>query len=209
MTDASRLGVAVAEIAGVVAKRADAFRELDAKLGDGDLGVTVTAGCAAVRERLAAEAPSSPAELLKLVGKEFGRANPSTLSGLAKAALAAAANALGGRETIGLDDWPPALEAAIAEIRRRGGAELGDKTVLDALDGSLKHVRAALAAGADGLSIRRALKEGAEEAAERIVGLPARVGRASWQGERSAGTPDPGAAVWVEVARAVEALAPD
>ena len=67
-------------------------------------------------------------------------------------------------------------EAAYAGIQERGKAQLGDKTVLDALSPAAAALRAAAEAGV-----------------QATIPLKAKVGRAAWIAERSVGHPDPGA----------------
>ncbi|WP_128598426.1 DAK2 domain-containing protein, partial [Paraburkholderia kirstenboschensis] len=62
---------------------ADELRELDAALGDGDLGITVRAGSAAVVKALAAlPDDASLSDVLLAAGKAFSTANPSTFAAL-------------------------------------------------------------------------------------------------------------------------------
>jgi dihydroxyacetone kinase-like protein len=75
----------------------------------------------------------------------------------------------------------------------RGKAEIGDKTMIDALIPARDSFRAALA---DGASFTEALgrsAEAAEEGMRATIPLVARKGRPSYLGERSAGHQDPGA----------------
>ncbi|HVX42916.1 MAG TPA: DAK2 domain-containing protein, partial [Mycobacteriales bacterium] len=95
---------------------------------------------------------------------------------------AAAALAAGG-------GWPAAAQAAAAGIAEIGGAEPGDRTMLDAL----VPAAAALPSGIDAAA--RAARSGADATA----GMSPRRGRSSYLGERAVGHLDPGAeavAVW-------------
>ena len=104
-----------------------------------------------------------------------------------------AAGALRDVDEVDAAAWAAALEAAVAAVQRRGKAEAGDKTMVDAL----LPARDALRSAADGGSgLREALQASAEAAskgAEATVPLLARKGRASYLGERSVGHQDPGA----------------
>jgi dihydroxyacetone kinase-like protein len=77
-------------------------------------------------------------------------------------------------------------------VIKRGKAEPGDKTMLDALNPALEVLREA----GDDADVAGALgraAEAAREGMEATVPLVARKGRASYLGERSAGHQDPGA----------------
>jgi phosphoenolpyruvate---glycerone phosphotransferase subunit DhaL len=87
------------------------------------------------------------------------------------------------------------LRAAVGGIMARGGASLGDKTLLDALAPATDTLEAGLAGpGADnGVAALAAASETAQRAAEATASLIAKRGRASYTGERSIGSPDAGA----------------
>jgi dihydroxyacetone kinase-like protein len=94
------------------------------------------------------------------------------------------------------------LEAAAAEMGRRGRAREGDRTMLDALGPAARAARATASRG-DGVEDVIAAASGAAEAgAEATAGMVARVGRATRFGERAIGHPDPGAVSVAIVLRA-------
>jgi dihydroxyacetone kinase-like protein len=95
------------------------------------------------------------------------------------------------------------LRAAVEGIRARGGASLGDKTLLDALVPAIDRLEADLAAGAAQALANAA--QVAERAAAETSGMLARRGRASYTGERSIGSPDPGAVAIGVIASRVSA----
>jgi dihydroxyacetone kinase len=85
------------------------------------------------------------------------------------------------------------LTAAIEGIQKRGGAQLGDKTLLDALAPIRDIVREHSSnPDADPGEVLLRAAEVANEAIERTRGLVARRGRQQFTGDRSIGTPDPG-----------------
>ena len=84
-----------------LAQSVDELRDLDAALGDGDLGITVGKGCDAVRAKLAELSDPSPADVLRTAGAAFASANPSTLAALVGGGLLAAAKE-GAQETAGV-----------------------------------------------------------------------------------------------------------
>lgn len=171
---------------------ADELRDLDAALGDGDLGITVASGCQAVREALAGLADDAlPAQVVKTAAAAFAKANPSTMAALVGGALLAAARGLGDREDVDRAAAIAIGRAAAESIATRGKAQLGDKTVLDALVPSLDAMEATpdapLAVGID--AARRAVEE--------TRSLQSMRGRAAWMGERSKGLQDPGATAYL------------
>ena len=172
------------------------LRALDAAIGDGDLGITVAGGAAAVRAALEAEAPATPTEVLRTVARSFAKANPSTMSGLVAAALLAASREVGDRIDIDRDLAVRIIEVSEQTIQTRGGAEVGDKTVLDPINASLLALREAPPDAAGAFS---AMTAAAEEAVTATTDVQSRRGRAAWVGERSIGHADGGATAYVRL----------
>ena len=120
------------------------FRELDAAAGDGDLGITVRSAAVAILEWLPqAGTAGSASELLAGIAQVCASTSPSTFGSLVSRGLAAAAKALGDEQRDDLSSLVVALEAAIAMVQRRGQAEPGEKTFLDALIPALQAARTA------------------------------------------------------------------
>ena len=182
----------------------DELRDLDAAVGDGDLGITVRSGCEAVSARVRGLANPRPADVLKTAGAAFASANPSTMAALVGGALLAAAKALGDAETIDRAQAVAVLSAATDSIATRGKAQLGDKTMLDALAPSLD----ALKTAEDSLAVD-AMIQAAQRGIDETTPLPSRRGRAAWVGERAIGHPDPGATAYVRFLQALRDAAKD
>jgi dihydroxyacetone kinase-like protein len=98
-----------------------------------------------------------------------------------------------GKMELNLEEWLLALKAAVPGVVMRGKAELGDKTMVDALSPAVDSLKHSIE---EDLSISQALQLSAEAAQKGMVDtIPwvARKGRASYLGERSVGHQDPGA----------------
>ena len=166
--------------------------KLDSEIGDGDHGNNMNRGFQAALERLDSADPSSPADVLKtvsmaLVSKVGGAAGP-----LYGTAFLRASTALQDREEISAADAAEALEAALGGVKQRGKAEVGDKTIVDALEPAVEAAKGA-ASGGGAAGVLRAAADAAGEGVESTVPLTARKGRASYLGDRAQGHPDPGA----------------
>jgi dihydroxyacetone kinase len=96
------------------------------------------------------------------------------------------------RTTITLDDLDKMLTASIEGIQKRGGAQVGDKTLIDALVPIRDTVHAAIGKDIDAREVLQQATQVANEAIERTKPWVAKRGRQQFTGERSAGTPDPG-----------------
>lgn len=96
-----------------------------------------------------------------------------------------------------------ALAAGLAAVRALGGAEPGDKTMVDALAPAVDALRTAAAAGAALAGATAAAADAAEQGARATTPLQARRGRASYLGPRSVGHQDPGATSAALIVRAL------
>jgi phosphoenolpyruvate---glycerone phosphotransferase subunit DhaL len=166
--------------------------KLDSEIGDGDHGTNMHRGFQAALERLEGADPSTPADALKavsmaLISKVGGAAGP-----LYGTAFLRASTALQGKDEVSAEDAAEALEAALGGIKQRGKAEVGDKTIVDALEPAAEAAKGAVSEGS-AAAVLRAAAEAAKEGAESTVPLTARKGRASYLGQRAAGHQDPGA----------------
>ncbi|MCU0483212.1 MAG: dihydroxyacetone kinase subunit DhaL [Chloroflexi bacterium] len=190
--------------AGRVAERRDELTDLDAAIGDGDHGINLDRGMAAVLARLdRGELPvHAPGPLLVATGRTL----LGTVGG-ASGALYGRAFMLGGERLAtdrpSSDDPAAAVDAAVAAIAALGRSRPGEKTMLDALVPAAAAFRAVRAEGA-GLAVAAEAAAGAAEAgALATIPMLATKGRASYLGERSIGHLDPGAASAALLARAL------
>lgn len=182
------------------------FSDLDAVAGDGDFGYSLARGFENVLEGFDGYDRSDPGTFLQQVAMTMSSRIGGTSGPIWGTAFLRAAGVVKGREDLGADDVVAMLRAAVEGIKKRGGADLGDKTLLDAIVPMTDAIEADAAAGADGTAIARHAAEVARRAADATSALEARRGRASYTGERSIGSPDPGA---VAVAVLAERVADD
>ncbi len=179
----------------------DELRDLDAAIGDGDLGITVAGGAAAVvRELEQVGHFATPALVLRQAAGSFAAANPSTLSALVAGALLAAAKRVVDAPELDRSAAIDILTAAINRIAERGKALPGDKTILDAMSPSLE---ALATAPADPVQTMELMVSAARSGVESTTALISRRGRAAWVGERSIGHPDGGATAYLRLLEAI------
>lgn len=190
---------------GRLAGAREELRDLDAALGDGDLGITVSEGAAAVSHAVAGLAAPGPAEVLRAAARAFAAANPSTFAALTAAGLLAAAREVTGQADVDHAGAARMLTAAVTAIQQRGGAVPGDKTVVDAI---LPSLAALQQPGPDGAATLEAMAKAAGSAVTETSGLQSRRGRAAWVGERSVGHPDGGATAYLRFLEALSSAWP-
>jgi glycerol kinase len=107
-----------------------------------------------------------------------------------------------GKSELTIDEWAAALAAGVDNVQKRGKAERGDKTMLDALMPAVEALQTAVSGGASSSAASAAAAESGMKATTPLV---ARKGRASYLGERSANHQDPRAtSSWLLVRAAAE-----
>ena len=167
------------------------FSDLDGLAGDGDFGTSLATGF----RQIEAEWDGIPktdigAMLLKIsmiVSKHVGGSSgPIWGTGFMKAAMLTR-----GKDAVTLEELAGMLGSAIEGIQARGGAQRGDKTLLDALIPVHEKLLAHAASGDTTAALHDAATV-ADAAVDETRSLVAHRGRASQVGERSANTPDPG-----------------
>ncbi|WP_214411187.1 dihydroxyacetone kinase subunit DhaL [Sphaerisporangium fuscum] len=184
----------IEETARVVTDNRDRLTRLDAAIGDADHGTNLHRGFVAAVDALASDPPDTPGRVLVVTGMTLIRKVGGAAGPLYGTAFRQMGVTFGSKQEITLADLAAALEAAVAGVRKLGGAAEGDKTMVDALAPA---ARALTEAAHGGLKTEEALdvtRTAAEEGARATVPMQARKGRASYLGERSIGHLDPGAA---------------
>ncbi|MFE4449387.1 dihydroxyacetone kinase subunit DhaL [Streptomyces sp. NPDC056796] len=174
----------MAATAAAVDREADRLTELDAAIGDADHGSNMRRGFTAVVEVLGEEAPTTPGAVLTLAGRHLISTVGGASGPLYGTLLRRAGKTLGDAPEVTPDQLAEALGAGVAAVAQLGGAQAGDKTMLDALLPAVEVL---------GTSFKEA-RDAALAGALATVPLRARKGRASYLGERSIGHEDPGAA---------------
>jgi dihydroxyacetone kinase-like protein len=177
--------------AAEVAENRSYLTKLDGAIGDGDHGTNMDRGMKKALERLEATDGDDIGASLKAVGMALVSSVGGAAGPLYGTLFLQMGQATAGRSELDLAGFTEALDAGVQGVIKRGKAEPGDKTMLDALGPALDALRSA---GGD--DVGEALEQAAEaarEGMEATVPMVARKGRASYLGERSAGHQDPGA----------------
>ena len=179
--------------AKVIEEQRSYLTDLDSAIGDADHGVNMDRGFKAVVGKLPEVSDKDIGTIFKTVGMTLlstvgGAGGPLYGTLFLQAGMKTA-----GKMELSLSDWTEALEAALSGIVMRGKAQVGDKTMVDALTPAVDTLKDALRTNQP---LNKALEmsaEAAQKGMEATIPLVARKGRASYLGERSAGHQDPGA----------------
>lgn len=169
------------------------FGDLDSVVGDGDFGYSLARGFEIVLSDWDSYDRADVGTFLQRVAVAITSRIGGTSGPIWGTAFLRAGGTVKGRTEIGGDDVVAMLRAAVEGIKARGNADVGDKTLIDALVPMTDAIEASLAAGKDPGDVAAAAASAAREAADATTGMLARRGRASYSGERSIGSPDAGA----------------
>ena len=181
------------EVASDFESHSEELRQLDAVIGDGDLGITVELGSKALREYLASPDDDNTGQLLAKCGLQFNKASPSTFGTLLASAFMGAGKVAMGKEKIEIEDLGLMADSAVDGIKKRGKAEVGDKTMLDCLVPAVEAFKKELAGGVNPEVALKAAVTAAEEGMKATIPMMSKRGRASWHRENAVGVQDAGA----------------
>ena len=207
--DGRRAGACVLEVLTAIHEllrnREEEFGHLDAIAGDGDHGrgmVRGAAACLAAAQRavdVGADAPTT----LRHGAEAWADRGAGTSGALWGAGLLAVADQLPDDASVTAADIVSGIAQARQAIADIGGARVGDKTLVDALEPFATTLQEKHDGGADLPSAWSAAVEAAEQAATATAEITARMGRSRVLGDKSLGTPDPGATSLAACMRAV------
>lgn len=192
-TDLADVEYVVRTIAQTAVDKEKEFGDLDAVVGDGDLGYSLARGFEKVLQDWDTLKRDDVATFLQQIALAIssrigGTSGPLWGTAFLRASAAAkTVDKIDGAAAVAM------LRAAAEGIMARGNASLGDKTLLDALVPATDELERQLAAGAGPAECRAAFAKTVRECADATSTLEARRGRASYSGERSIGSPDAGA----------------
>jgi len=207
----------VRAFAAAIADNKEYLTELDSAIGDADHGINMNRGMQAVLAKLEGGAQGGQGgqggqpdvgALLKTVGMTLVSTVGGASGPLYGTLFLQMGSSAAGKPELSGEDWMAALAAGVAGVQRRGKAELGDKTMIDALVPAVDALRSSLAGGATAGEALHRSTEAARDGMTATIPLVARKGRASYLGERSADHQDPGAtSSWLLLRTAEETLA--
>lgn len=166
---------------------------LDSEVGDGDHGINMNAAMQAAAAQVAQLVDPTPAQVLKMAGtavmNEMGGASGVIFGSFFRGG----GRVVSDKESLGLADVATLMSAGLAEVQKRGKAQPGDKTMVDALAPAVTAVQQAVE---NNLTLAEAMALAAKAAvrgAESTRKMVAQFGRAKFLGNRAIGHQDAGA----------------
>ena len=182
----------VLTLVGTIETNRAYLSEIDGAIGDGDHGINMSKGFALARARLG-DQTVSVSDGLALIGKTLmteigGAMGPIYGTFFIQMSLQAKSKPVIDAKVFG--DMLGAARKAIEDL---GGAKPGDKTIMDTLVPAEEKYQSAISSGSGFVQALQQMADAGEQGKESTRDLVAKIGRASWLGERSRGTLDAGA----------------
>ncbi|MDD6347411.1 MAG: dihydroxyacetone kinase subunit DhaL [Lachnospiraceae bacterium] len=185
----------LAVIADMMTENNAMLTELDAAMGDGDLGLYMERGFRTAADT-AAKSEDNPGPLLKKAGMAIMNDAPSTLGTLVGILVRGMGTALpADRESFDLGDLAVMLRSGYEAMMKRGKASPGEKTILDSLNPGIEALEKALSEGAEAETCLSAAYEAALSGMHKATAMKAIHGRPSYFGDKTIGMQDGGATV--------------
>lgn len=192
--------ISIESLAGILkdaanrwSQHTDELQKLDAIVGDGDIGVTVELGSKAIVDYLTNQTEEDVGKMLMKCAMQVNKSSPSTFGTLLASAFMEAGKVTLGKKEIVFKDLLIIGWAAIDGIKKLGKAEVGDKTMLDAMVPAVNAFHKKLLEGnSDEDAIEEAIRA-AKAGAEATAKMKAKFGRASYRQDGGIGVQDAGA----------------
>jgi dihydroxyacetone kinase-like protein len=160
---------------------------LDGRLGDADLGVTLDK-CATLIEQALPDLPDTLEGIFKRCAQASAKASGSSFGTLLTVALMTSSRRCAGATSLDRIELAALLAEVVDVLSARGGASLGDKTVLD----GLKAIEVALRDAPPGADMLQVASRAASQALDVFRDKPNRIGRARMFADKTIGLDDPG-----------------
>ena len=180
----------IVAIARRISDERERLNRLDAALGDGDHGTSVSAAFALATENIEAMQDASPGDIWLATAKALLNGMGGASGALFGTLFLKGVAGIRGKTQLEKAEMDQLWRAGVDGVKARGKADIGDKTMIDALQPAVE----AFEAAKDFTDAWRAAAAAAERGADSTVPLVARQGRAKYLGERGIGHVDPGAA---------------
>lgn len=165
--------------------------EADRNLGDGDHGLGMQRGMTAAKEKLEA----ADVESIEKAFSNVGMAMMSSMGGASGAIFGTffrnGGKALAGKEAFDAAGLAAFLKAGVDGVKQRGGAAIGDKTCVDAMEPAA--TKAAEVANQSLPEAMQAVTDATIAGKDASKAMIAKFGRAKTLGEACIGFPDAGA----------------
>lgn len=181
-------------VSDIFAEKKDELCEMDASMGDGDLGLTMSKGFGALPSLISENMDENNIGMtLVKAGMKMASVVPSTMGTLMSSGIMEAGKMLKDKKAIGKSELVDFLFGYSEGIKKRGKCELGERTLLDAIYSAYESAKEAFDSGKDMSEIMDAALEGARKGVEATKEMLPKYGKAVVFLAKAKGVPDQGA----------------
>jgi phosphoenolpyruvate---glycerone phosphotransferase subunit DhaL len=185
---------AVGLLAGAFAENEVRLCGYDGAVGDGDHGTSMLLGFSQARKCVEESPPVDIGHLFRIVGEAF-IGNVGGVTGVIVGSMfAAMGESTAGAQVLGTEDLGRAFSAGLSAMKKRGKANEGDKSMVDALSPAAAALAAAAGNGQPPSECLRGASQAASAGMEATRAMEAKVGRGRYQKDKTVGHLDAGAA---------------
>jgi len=195
-------------IADVFRAHVDELCEMDARLGDGDLGLTMQKGFGALPEIAQELDEPDIGKAVMKCGMKLSSIIPSTMGFLMGSGLMGAGKKIVGKTELSGLELAEFYRGYAEGIIKRGKCSPGDRTILDAIDSAASEAEKLIQENpeADFCEVAAAAEEGADRGAEATRNMVPKFGKAAVHREAAKGIRDQGAVAGLYLAKAIAAF---
>ena len=165
--------------------------EVDSRIGDGDHGIGMAVGFTAVKEKLAGEEYSDINQLFRQTGMAMLGSMGGASGVIFSSVFLGAVKGMEVKECVDTKEFAQMMRKGLDTVKQRGGAQPGDKTMVDALEPACDAMDSC-GGTSFGELFQRAF-DAAKKGVEATKNYPAKFGRAKCLMERAIGFQDAGA----------------
>jgi phosphoenolpyruvate---glycerone phosphotransferase subunit DhaL len=193
MVDCKQFAEMVLSAGAQIRANQELLSKLDSQGGDGDHGTTMARAMDSIEKALEENSSTSLKELLEGIGWAVMGVDGGATGPLFGTFFMSMAGAAAGKDALDAKGFGEVLAAGLAGVQKRTRAQVGDKTMIDALVPAVEAAQSAAESGGSVEDMLRSAYEAAKTGAENTATLRARFGRAKNIGDKSIGHPDAGA----------------
>jgi dihydroxyacetone kinase len=179
--------------------------EMDQRVGDGDLGISLSRAARGILAEIDSyPGEATPGAVLRALSATIRRVVGGTSGPLYAVMLLRAAAVVEQAAKPGAGDWAAAFTAGVEGIMALGGAQAGERTMVDALYPAAEALQTRLARSVAIDAALNAAVDAATAGTDQTASMSPRRGRSSYVGDRALGFVDPGAhavALWLAAIR--------
>lgn len=181
-------------VSDIFSEKKDELCEMDANMGDGDLGLTMSKGFGELPTLIRDNMDENNVGMtLVKAGMKMASVVPSTMGTLMSSGLMEGGKRLKDKKSIGRGELVDFLSGYAEGIKKRGKCEIGERTLLDSIYPAYEAANEAYEAGKSLEEIMEAAVSGSKKGVEATKDMLPKYGKAVVFATKAKGIPDQGA----------------